>query len=210
MNIAKFIIVSLWFLQIIPASSSASPLELTCSNAKWTELCFEKSANIRRLKSEYINRVNFQPNGFAVLYIDASESVAINRKGEVVIPGIVSGDFDYTEAEQGVVAFYATKGSFNNRKSSRCRYFQLSNFRIVVPPIYNIWSRFHKQKAYVCIDCELDCVDCHNFDYFGGEGFIINKRNQILKRISLSKIPRCSTVEGRGGFPKDQPCRTEE
>jgi hypothetical protein len=154
--------------------------------------------------------VKFQRSGFAVLFIDEGEFLAINRRGEVVIPGIVSGDFDYRDAEQGIVAFYATKGDSNTGQSSRCGYFQLSDFHVVVPPIYEICSRFHRHKAYVCIDCKLDCVDCHNFEYYGEEAFIINKRNQVLRRISLPKIPRCSTVEGRGGFPAGQPCRPPE
>lgn len=190
---------------VIPFASAAIATE--CPKSEWTAGCFYDSADGRRLKPEYLKRVKFQRNGFAVLYLDPNESVAINRNGKVVIPGIVSGQFHYTEAEDGIAAFYANGRQHDESFSTKCGYFQISNFSVVIPPVYDICGRFYRKKAYVCVNCELDCTDCHSYEYYGGEGFVINRKNEVLRRVTLPKIPRCSTVEGRGGFPANQPCR---
>lgn len=209
MMVRKIIIFFAWLIAALATSLPAAKAEIVCSEKKWTETCFENAADGRRLKPQYLKRVKFQRNGFAVLYLDAVESVAINRKGRVVIPGIVSGEFDYTESEDGIALFYAKKPEKGDNNTARCGYFQLSNFKVVIPPVYNICERFYRQKAHVCVNCGLDCTDCQSYRYYGGEAFVINKKNEVLKRIVLPKIPRCSTVEQRGGFPPNQPCRSD-
>lgn len=199
-----------WLFYAIFCSVAAAATEIDCPKTEWIPGCFYESADGRRLKPEHLKRVKFQRNGFAVLTLGDGESVAINRKGVVVVPGIVSGQFHYTEAEGGIAAFYANSRKNDDNRSSKCGYFQLSDFSVVIPPMYSICGRFYRKKAYVCVNCELDCADCHSYEYYGGEGFVINKKNDVLRRVTLPKIPRCSTVEDRGGFPKNQPCRATD
>lgn len=209
MTLVKFTFL-ICLLGLTIASTKAETAAIACHGTKWTEKCFENSSNGRRLKSRFLKYVEFQPNGFAVLNVNRGEFVGINKNGEVVIPGIVSGDFDYLKAEGGIAAFYAIQGPKGNRTSSKCGYFQTSNFKIVIPPVYTLCPRFRNQVAYVCKDCMLDCAECHNYEYYGGEAYVINANNQVLKRFALPKIPRCSTVQQRGGFPRNQPCRPND
>lgn len=197
-------------MTLFAAPSSAASNETTCPKKEWNEACFDNTAGTRRLKPAFIKRVKFQRNGFAVLYLEGHELVAINRKGVVVVPGIVSGDFSYEEAENGVAAFYTRPYQKGNNAQRKCGYFQLSNFKIVIPPVYDICARFQREKAYVCVNCHLDCADCHNYAYYGDKAYVITPKNEVLRTITLPKIPLCSTVEQLGGFPADQPCRAED
>lgn len=203
----RCILLVLFLMGFVTASASAT-VKAKCSPQQWEEACFLTSANGRQLIPRYLKRVRFQKNGFAALTVTLEdgghEILAINRKGTVVLSGIYNGDPDYREAEGGLAPFYVRD---SKSQSSQCGYFQVSNFAIVIPPVYNICGHFHKQRAYVCVNCNLDCGDCHSYEYYGDQAFIINRKNEILKQFALPKIPRCSTVVASGGFPKDQPCR---
>lgn len=198
------------FLYMPTANIANASTKLSdCPKSEWTEGCFDHKADGRRIKPQYLNRIKFQRNGFAVIYLESTELVAVNRKGEVVVPGIVSGNYDYRDAEGGIAMFSIPgKNSTSDLNEYTCGFFQLSNFKIVVPPVYNRCAGFHNQKAYVCKNCRPDCVDCYTTAYYGdGEGFVIDRNNNILKRVTLPKIPLCSTVQGNGGYPPNQPCR---
>lgn len=188
-------------------SAQATAAKPACAEPEWDATCFRDSPTGKSLKPQFLKRVKFQRNGHAVLSVGPFRSVAINRKGKVVIPGIVSGDFDYTDAENGVAAFYTDEIP---GRASQCGFFQISNFQVVIPPQYHICSRFVQGYAHVCRNCALDCGDCHNYEFYGEEGFIINNKNEIVRHLPLSKLPRCSTVKARGGFPKDQQCRPDD
>lgn len=196
------------FLLAFATPSAYATVNPTCSPPLWDEACFKTSASSRQLKPRYLTRVRFQKNGFAALSValenGGHDILAINRKGTVVLSGIYDGDPDFREAEGGLAPFYLREGKSN---SSQCGYFQVSNFKIVIPPVYDICGHFYKRQAYVCVNCNLDCGDCHNYEYYGDRAFIINRKNEILKEFSLPKIPRCSTVKELGTFPNDQPCR---
>lgn len=197
-----------WFLLVFTTPSASATVKAMCSPPLWDQACFQTSVSGRQLRPRYLTRVRFQKNGFAALSVTlkdgGQEILAINRKGAVVLSGIYNGDPDFREAEGGLAPFYVRDSKSN---SSQCGYFQVSNFAIVIPPVYNICGHFYKQRAYVCVNCNLDCGDCHSYEYYGDQAFIINRKNEILKQIALPKIPRCSTVVESGGFPKDQPCR---
>lgn len=189
-------------------TASASTNKVDCPKGEWTEACFQHKAEERRIKPQYLGRIKFQRNGFAVIYVESGETVAVNRKGVVVVPGIESGNYDYRDSEGGIAIFsFPAKNSTSDFDKYNCGYFRLSDFKIVVPPVYNHCALFHKQKALVCKNCRPDCIDCNMTAYYGGEAFVINAKNEILRRIPLPKLPSCSTVEGVGGYPKDQPCR---
>ena len=189
-------------------AANASNNKVTCPKGKWTAACFEHKAEERRIKPEYLGRVKFQRNGFAVVHLEPYETVAVNRKGIVVVPGIESGNYDYRDAEGGIATFSVpAKKSTSKFDQYNCGFFRLSDFKIIIPPIYNRCGSFHQQKAFVCKNCRPDCIECNREAYYGGEGFVINKKHEILKRVSLPKLPSCSTVAGVGGYPKDQPCR---
>lgn len=189
-------------------TANASTTKAACPKSEWTEACFEQKAEERRIKPKYLNRVKFQRNGFAVLYLESGETLAVNKKGVVVVPGIESGNYSYKDAEGGIAIFsFPAKNSTSKFDAYNCGYFRLSDFKIVVPPIYNRCDHFHKQKAIVCKNCRPDCIECNSSAYYGGEGFEINAKHEILKRFPLPKLPACSTVEGVGGYPKGQPCR---
>lgn len=189
-------------------TANASSKKPGCPKTEWTEACFQQNAEERRIKPQYLGRVKFQHNGFAVLYLESGETLAVNKKGVVVVPGINSGNYDYKDAEGGIAVFsFRAKNSTNDFNEFNCGYFRLSDFKIVVPPVYNRCDHFYKQKALVCKNCRPDCVECNRTAYYGGEGFEINAKHEILKRFPLPKLPACSTIEGVGGYPKGQPCR---
>lgn len=194
---------------IISFSSTAAPSELPCPKDGWTAACFEQTSTGRRLKAQYLRRVKFQQNGFAVLFVEPRELVGINRNGSVVIPGIISGTTDYRDAEDGIARFSIPAAKSGSRRPSRCGYFRLSDFKVVIPAIYDYCGAFFRGQAYTCTDCQLDCVECHSLEYYGGQAYYVNKRNQILKQEALPTLPRCSTVEQHGGFPRNQPCRPD-
>ena len=188
--------------------ANASTKKLDCPKVGWTEACFHHEATGRRVIPKYLNRIKFQQNGFAVLHLESGETLAVNRMGTVVVPGIVTGNYDFRDAEDGIAMFsIPAKNSTSKFNKYNCGYFQLSNFKIIIPPVYNRCDDFHLQKAYVCKNCRHDCVECNRVEYYGGEGYVIDKHNNILKRVRLPKLPSCSTVEGVGGYPKNQPCR---
>ena len=189
-------------------TANAATTKENCPKAEWNESCFEQTPTVRRVKPQYLSRIKFQRNGFAVLYLEPYGTLAVNRKGEVVISGIVSGNYDYRDAESGIAMFsIPAKNSTSEFTRYNCGFFRLSDFKIVVPAVYNECESFHRQQAYVCTNCRLDCVECNVVAYYGGEGFVIDAKNEILKRVSLPKLPSCSTVKGIGGYPKNQPCR---
>lgn len=189
-------------------AANASAKNIGCPKTEWTEACYDHTGGGRRIKAQYLNRIKFERNGFAVLRLVPYETVAVNRKGDVVVPGINSGNYSYKDAEGGIAIFsFRAKNSTSDFNEFNCGYFRLSDFKIVVPPIYNRCDHFHKQKALVCKNCRPDCIECNVTAYYGGEGFEINAKHEILKRFPLPKLPACSTVEGVGGYPKGQPCR---
>ena len=188
--------------------ANAATRKETCPKAEWTKACFDHTAAGRRIKGRYLNRIKFQKNGFAVIHLDPYETVAVNKKGDVVVPGIVSGNYDYRDAKDCIAMFsIPAKNATSSFNRYNCGFFRLSDFKIIVPPVYNRCEGFHNQTAYVCKNCRPDCIECNVVAYYGGEGFVINKNNDILRRVSLPKLPLCTTVEGVGGYPKNQPCR---
>ena len=191
--------------------ANATAKQVECPKGRWTEDCFYNKTSVRTIKPRYLKRVKFQRNGFAVLLLEPRETVAVNRKGAVVVPGIVNGNYHFRQVEGGISMFaIPAKQSTGELNSYNCGYFQRSNFKIVIPPIYNGCAEFQLQKAAVCKNCRYDCVDCNEVSYYGdGEVFIINTKNQILRRMALPRLPRCTTVEGVGGYPENQPCRKE-
>ncbi len=192
------------------AAANASTQKIACPETEWTESCFVHSESGRRIKTQYLNRIKFQRNGFAVIRLLPYEVVAVNKKGEVVVPGIVSGNYDYRDVEGGIAMFsIPAKNSTSKFNKYICGYFQISNFKIIIPPVYNRCDAFQNQKAYVCKNCRHDCIECNVVEYYGGEAFVINTKNEILKRITLPILPLCSTVQGVGGYPENQPCRPE-
>jgi len=192
-------------------AANASTKNIGCPKTEWTEACFDHTEAGRRIKAQYLNRVKFQRNGFAVLHLVPYETVAVNRKGEVVVPGIASGNYDFRDAEGGIAIFsFRAKNSTSKFDAYNCGYFRISDFKIVVPAVYNRCDHFYKQTALACKDCRDDCIECNVTAYYGGEGFVINAKHEILKRFPLPKLPACSTVEGVGGYPKDQPCRPRD
>ncbi len=191
-------------------SANASMKRETCTQAKWTESCFDQNVRGRRIKPQYLHWAKFQRNGFAVLHLETGETLAINRQGQVVVSGIVSGNYDYRDAEGGIAMFSVkSRNATSEFNEFHCGYFQVSDFKIVIPAEYNRCGEFHHRQAYVCKNCRPDCIDCNKIEYYGGEGFVINTKNEILKRITLPELPLCSTVEGVGGYPADQQCRPE-
>jgi hypothetical protein len=209
----KVLLLGIFFALLYAATgniANASPKNPTCLKTQWTEACFDHTAVGRRIKPQYLKRIRFQRNGFAVLHLKSGETIAVDKKGRVVVPGIVTGNYDFRDAEGGIAMFsIPAKNSTSKFDRYNCGYFQLSNFEIIIPPVYNRCDDFQNQKAYVCTNCRHDCVDCNSVRYYGGEGFVINTKNEILQRITLPKLPLCSTVEGVGGYPENQPCRPE-
>jgi hypothetical protein len=195
----------------------------TDTEKEWSVKCFEGEDNSRRVKGEYINKINANAYGMTKISILDSrglprEVVAVDRYGQVVISNILhTGDFDYPSAYRGLGRFTALKKDVSGKYVEKCGYFQSPQFRILVPAEFDQCDPFTKDGAYACKDCVSYCsnVDCHVRAFIGGRGFLIGtngyiKREFIVKTLETycrrpDLVRLTTTVDGAASIHCDGP-----
>lgn len=145
----------------------------------WSASCLQTAGKVRQVKRQYLDRLELNKSGMALIVIEAPrELVAVNRRGVVVVPGIAhTGDFDFPDAEQGVGRFTA---------QGKCGYFRAGSFRIVVPPVYDACLAFRNGEAQACQDCVRRCTvpECQDSRLVGGKGFVFNAKGALLRKFT--------------------------
>lgn len=159
--------------------AGAAPAADPCpQGGDWAASCLQTSGKVRQVKRQYLDRLELNKSGMAVIVIDAPrELLAVNRRGIVVVPGIAhTGDFDYPDAEQGVGRFTA---------QGKCGYFRAGSFRVLVPPVYDACLAFREGEAHACQECTRRCTvpECQDSVLVGGRGFVFNAQGALLRKF---------------------------
>ena len=191
-------------LAFFGAFAQASPLNDPCpktsESREWAAACFERILNGRQVKKHFRNRLIFNRKGYAPIVITAPpELVSVTRQGKVVelkMAQLRGSDFDFEpgDGEGDIVRFGYPKARADKTPGFKCGFYRTGKFEILVPPIYDVCDSFNNGSALVCFDCTSHCEsgDCHESDITGGEGLVINERNEVLKRIQLPSLPLCA------------------
>jgi hypothetical protein len=98
------------------------------------------------------------------------------------------------------------EGSSMGQSTSTCGYFDTVKLQIVIPAIYDNCHPFAEGTAVACTDCTRYCTgpECQNSRFLGGQGFVIDRRNKILRKFeqrnldSVCECPELMVLEERG------------
>jgi hypothetical protein len=177
--------------------AAAEPCPRTDRQLDWSSRCFEAKDAARRVKAAYVKRIVADQSGHALIMIgQPRELVAVDRGGVVTIPGIFhTGDFDYPNAREGLGRFQVASRNQRGEAVAKCGYFDAATLKIAIPPVYDHCQPFDQGAAAVCNDCAMYCTEaeCQNSVLVGGQGFAIDKGNQLLRRFTP---PSLDTVCG--------------
>lgn len=185
----------------------------TSQSREWSATCFNITESGRRIKQQYRNKVVYDRKGYAAIVIAAPpELIVVNRRGIVVDLEIAhlrtpAFDFEAGDAPGDIARFGRFVGHRGHAKKFKCGYYRTGHFQVLVPPVYDQCDGFNDGTGLVCIGCISHCEsgDCHESDFVGGEGLLINEKNEILKRFLLPTKPLCSAKESKNGSNKN--CR---
>lgn len=176
---------------------------------EWSAQCFEDHDGERRVKPQYLKRLDFNRYGMATIAISSPrELLAVDRRGVVVVPNIRhAGDFDYPSAEQGVGRFAVQRRNADGKPVLKCGYFKAEQFSIVVPPLYDQCQPVQAGEGDACTDCVRYCTDadCHDSVFVGGKGVVLSADGKILRTYqppSLDKVcgaPELASVRAVNG-----------
>lgn len=168
---------------------AADPCPAESPGVEWASTCFETDHTGRRVKSPYIKRLRFDRRGYTTVVISESrELVAIDRRGKVVVPGIMhTGDYDFPHAYAGIARFTIRPHVSGAKARSQCGYFESRNFRIIVPAEYDHCQAFADGVAIACKECESYCTEpeCQDRILIGGTGFILGLDGKVRGRRKL-------------------------
>ena len=184
------IVVALLYMLVALTSASCTSAELCPSTEKhleWSSACFEGTGLTRRVKPANKSKIVADRAGFATIVIDAPrELVAVDRSGAVRVPGIFhTGDFDFPYASEAIGRFQVITKDAKGEPNTKCGYFDSRNFKIVIPAIYDQCMAFANGTGAACKDCTKVCTEseCQSSKLIGGQGFFINRQNNIVKRF---------------------------
>lgn len=184
-------LLPLWFGTAVVAATPSCP----AGGEGWSSRCFSVDGESRKVQPRYLKRLRWNRHGIALVsFSDRFELLAVNRKGEVVVPNIRhTGDFDYPDAEGGV-------GRFGTPDGSKCGYFHAPRFTVVVPARYDHCTAFHDGEALACTGCTEYCddEDCHMHHWIGGEGVVLARDGTVRRMFTP---PALDTVCGKGPPP---------
>lgn len=192
------------------AAKPVNPCPPTKSGDEWSAQCFTGKGDERKVKRQYLKRINANRHGMAVITIeDPREMVAVNRRGVVVVPNIRhTGDFDYPTADRGIGRFAVNVAGDDTHPVYKCGYFKAEQFRIVVPAQYEQCAPFREGEGEACTECVSYCTDedCHDRILVGGKGVVLAPNGDILRTYtppSLDKVcgagQRAETRAAPGG-----------
>lgn len=177
-------------------SFAASACPRTSVDRVWASECFEKSDGILKVKKPFRKNVVQGAGKFtAVVLADSLQLVTIARDGSVrpvtndVAPGF---DFEPGDGEIARFGYFARPG--RGESVLKCGYYKGPDLQVIIPPVYDQCGPLKNGTALVCLGCTSHCEsgDCHDTDFVGGRGFIINEKNQIIERIELPTLPLCT------------------
>jgi len=182
---------------LMQTASGSEQCPSEAAGETWSPQCFDVINETRRLKQEFVSKVKFDPHGFAAISIGQPIELAIvNRRGEIVIPHIRhTGDFDYPDAPSRIGRFAVEYNKANGEPASKCGYFSLDSYQIIVPAQFDHCQAFKKEETYACKECASYCnsEDCQNSTYVGGTRFVIGRNGAITREIRLPGLDQiCS------------------
>jgi hypothetical protein len=198
--LTKKIVAALFLLLWTAFSGAASLCPSTNSKDEWSAQCFERKEDGRHVKASYRKNIHVDKRGVALIMItEPRELVAVDRRGRVVVPGIVYwGDFDLPNEHNGMNRFSEMVNDASGAAKERCGYFSTRRFRIVVPAQFDACQAFHDGKADACKDCTRYCTEpeCQNSILIGGQGYAVLPDGSLHEQRTVrSKETLCSRPE---------------
>jgi hypothetical protein len=196
----KAVFAALLLALMTVSCSAAESCPPTAQQGDWDAACFAGSGQQRQVKPAHLAKIVFDHSGHAVIRIaETFEMVAVDRRGRVVVPGIYyATDFDYPKP-RGHLARFVDGG--------KCGYFDVRDFKVAIPAIYDNCMSFMDESANVCRDCTAYCTDadCHDSLFVGGKGLQLDRRNRVLRQFDLPTIAQAcpggqsGTLKPKGG-----------
>lgn len=186
--LARILIVLLFMLGSAAAAAD-EPCPPAGAQDPWTAACFEEKDDVRRVKPAFMDRVRVDRHGVATLFIeDRFELVAVDRRGNVIVPNIRhTGDFDYPAAHLGIGRYSIVGKDAAGKRVEQCGYFQAPRFTILVPARFDHCAAFQEGKAFACTGCTRYCTDtdCHGDRFSGGRGVELRSDGGIARAFVL-------------------------
>ena len=178
------------------AKAAHDPCPLTSKNREWSATCFDETKVGRQIKTQFRKSVVLDKEGYAAIVIKSpAELVIVNRQSNVVrLTKAHLAAFTFEPSDNTVARFSYLGPNAEKTGESKCGYYRRGGrFKVLVPPVYDQCDQFDEGKAVVCIGCTNYCEsgDCHETEFIGGEGIVINATNKVLKRFALPSLPRC-------------------
>lgn len=195
----RLLLLACAWLALSAAAQAGEPCPAAQTGEAWSASCFAGQGSARRVKPEFLPRLDWNRHGMATIVVDEPhELLAVERSGKVVIPDIRhTGDFDYPDAEGGIGRFTVHDG----KGRARCGYFAAERFTVVVAPEYDQCQAFHDGAAQACKDCVSYCTDqeCHDSVLVGGHGVVLDLRGKIARRFTPPTLATaCKRAGGAG------------
>jgi hypothetical protein len=205
--LAALIVVVMSTAGTANAAASGDPCPLTSKSRQWSSACFDTAMTGRQIKHPYRRKIVFDRSGFAVIVIASPlEMVVVNRRATIVpLKRAHLTNFDFEPGDNGEIVRFDYKWKYAKKTGQfKCGYYRAGHFQILVPPVYDECDAFAKGSARVCIGCADHCPggDCHENNWAGGEGLVINEQNEVLRKFALPLIPLCSADKAKPGGEK--------
>lgn len=210
------ILMALAFREAAAHTIEKDPCPSMTKSRLWSASCFERTTSGRRIKKEHMKNVKLDRKGFAAVVIESpAEFVNVNRYGKVVkLRDDHLHDFHFEPGEGAVSRFgYSQGGKRKSTAKFRCGYYYSGTYQVLVPPLYDNCGQFYDGSALVCFGCTSHCEsgDCHEDNFAGGEGLVINAKNEVIRRFALPSLPRCEGhAEGSADEKGEKKCRPRE
>lgn len=192
-------IVLTFFGAVAQASAVEDLCPKTSKSREWAATCFEHTDSGRKIKKQFRKNLVLNRTGHAAIVITTPpELVSVNRQGKVVelkMAHLRGADFDFEPGDEkgDIVRFGYLRDRVNKSRAFKCGFYRTGKFAVLVPPVYDVCDALSEGSALVCFNCTSHCDsgDCHESDITGGEGLVINEKNEILKKIQLPSLPLC-------------------
>ena len=181
---------------LVNAMAADEPCPLTSKSREWSATCFDETKVGRQIKTQFRNNVVLDSEGYAAIVIKSPvELVIVNRRSNVVRLTKAHLDaFTFEPSDSPVARFSYLGTNAEKTGESKCGYYRRGGrFKVLVAPVYDQCDQFDEGKALVCVGCTNYCEsgDCHESEFLGGEGIVIDAKNKVLKRFALPALPRC-------------------
>jgi hypothetical protein len=210
MSVRCFVMYSMMYVASCLCSPAlAAPVDDPCPKTSmsrvWSADCLATTPAGRQVKKQYLKQIILDRKGYAAIVVTPpAELLSVNRSGRVLpLERAHLGDFDFApgDGEGDIVQFGYLAKKGGSTTVFKCGYYRTGkHFEVLVPPVYDHCDAFKEGRALVCLDCTNHCEggDCHETDFIGGEGLVIDQRNQVLKRFALPLLPLCSNDSSDG------------